>query len=78
MRTQLLLGQGKKLHLFHTMTEGETLLATGEHFLLHVSLETRRPSPPSAAIEAALARLTEAQAGLPWPEGAGGAIRRPG
>ena len=78
VRTQLLLGQGKKLHLFHTMTEGETLLATGEHFLLHVSLETRRPSPPSAAIEAALARLTEAQAGLPWPEGAGGAIRRPG
>ncbi len=78
VRTQLLLGQGKKLHLFHTMTEGETLLATGEHFLLHVSLETRRPSPPSAAIEAALATLTEAQAGLPWPEGAGGAIRRPG
>jgi carnitine 3-dehydrogenase len=77
VRTQMLLGAGKKLHLFHSMYEGDRLLATGEHFLLHVSLETRRPSPPSPAIEAALAVITKAQAGLPYPQGAGAAIRAP-
>ena len=78
VRTQLLLGEGKKLHLFHRMYKGETLIATGEHFLLHVSLETRRPSAPSAEIEAAMARITAAQVGLDYPEGAGAAIRKPG
>ncbi len=77
VRTQLLLGAGKKLHLFHSMFEGDKLLATGESFLLHVSLADRRPCAPSAAIEAALARVTEAQAALPYPEGAGNAIRKP-
>jgi len=77
VRTQMLLGAGKKLHLFHRMYKGEGLIATGEHFLLHVSLETRKPSPPSAAIETAMARIAEAQAGLPYPEGAGAAIRKP-
>ncbi|MDK3073874.1 carnitine 3-dehydrogenase [Sedimentitalea sp. JM2-8] len=76
VETQLLLGQGKKLHLFHRMYDGDRLLATGEHFLLHVSLETRRPCAPSAAIESALVRLSAAQSGLPWPEGAGAAIRK--
>jgi carnitine 3-dehydrogenase len=59
------------------MYEGDKLLATGESFLLHVSLDTRRPSAPSAQIEAAMARIAEAQAGLPYPEGAGAAIRKP-
>ncbi|WP_170442953.1 carnitine 3-dehydrogenase [Ruegeria arenilitoris] len=77
VRTQMLLGQGKKLHLFHSMFEGDKLLATGESFLLHVSLETRRPCAPSPQIEAAMARIAEAQAGLPYPEGAGAAIRKP-
>ncbi len=77
VRTQMLLGQGKKLHVFHEMYAGETLLATGESFLLHVSLETRRPSAPSPDIEAAMARIAEAQAGLPYPDGAGAAIRKP-
>ncbi len=75
--TQMLLGAGKKLHLFHRMWKGETLVATGEHFLLHVSLETRRPCAPSADIEAAMARIAAAQASLPYPEGAGAAIRAP-
>ncbi len=77
VQTQLLLGQGKKLHLFHSMYEGDKLLATGESFLLHVSLETRRPCAPSAQIEAAMARIAQGQAGLPYPEGAGSAIRKP-
>ena len=77
VKTQMLQGQGKKLHLFHSMYEGDRMLATGEHFLLHVDIETRRSASPSAAIEAALAQITEAQADLPYPEGAGVAIRAP-
>jgi len=77
VHTQMLLGQGKKLHLFHTMREGARVLATGEHFLLHVSLETRKPTAPSAAIETAMAQISAAQAHLGYPEGAGFAIRRP-
>jgi len=74
VRTQVLSGTGKKMHLFHEMYEGARLLATGEHFLLHVSLETRRPSEPSKAIAAALGRIATAHAALPVPEGVGRAV----
>ena len=74
IHTQVLAGKGKKMHLFHEMRAGERLLATGEHFLLHVSLETRRPSEPSEAIVAALEGIAEAHALLPAPEGAGRAV----
>ena len=74
VRTQVLAGAGKKLHLFHEMFEGDRLLATGEHFLLRVSLETRRPSEPSPAIVAALERIASSHADLPAPEGAGRAV----
>ena len=74
IRTQVLLGQGKKMHLFHEMRAGERLLSTGEHFLLHVSLETRRPSTPSPEIVEALEAIAMAQAGLPLPDGAGRAV----
>jgi carnitine 3-dehydrogenase len=75
--TQVILGEGKKMHLFHEMREGERLLATGEHFLLHVSLETRKPSAPSPEIEAALVRFAAGHAALGRPEGAGRAIGGP-
>ncbi|WP_299557625.1 carnitine 3-dehydrogenase [uncultured Sulfitobacter sp.] len=74
IRTRVILGEGKKMHLWHEMFEGDRLLATGEHFLLHVSLDTRKPVPPSAAIEQALARFAQGHAGLPVPEGLGRAI----
>lgn len=74
IETQVILGEGKKMHLFHTMREGARLLATGEHFLLHVSLETRKPSAPSAEIEANLVRFSQGHAGLSAPEGLGRAI----
>lgn len=77
VRTQLLLGEGKKLHLFHSMYEGDRLLATGEHFLLHVSLQTRRPSEPGPQVSKALQLIAKAQAGLPKPEGAGRAVGAP-
>ena len=71
VRTRVLAGAGMKMHLWHEMFEGEDLLATGEHMLIHVSLETRRPSVPGAAIEAALTRVAKAQGGLKRPEGVG-------
>jgi len=74
IRTRVVLGEGKKMHLFHEMYEGDRLLATGEHFLLHVSLETRKPTPPAAHIEAALVRFAQGHAALPLPEGIGRAI----
>ncbi|WP_300029047.1 carnitine 3-dehydrogenase [uncultured Roseobacter sp.] len=74
VQTRVLAGGGKKMHLWHEMYEGDRLLATGEHFLLHVDLATRRSAPAGAAVDAALRRFAEAQAGLPRPEGAGAAI----
>ncbi len=75
VRTQVLLGEGKKMHLFHEMYEGERLLATGEHMLIHVSLETRKASVPATHIEAKLAAIAAEHANLPSPEGAGAAVR---
>ncbi|XDA96602.1 carnitine 3-dehydrogenase [Sulfitobacter sp. LCG007] len=77
VRTRFLGGTGKKMHLWHEMTENGRLLATGEHFLLHVSLQSRRPSDPSPAITAAVMRFVEGHAGLPAPEGAGRAVGAP-
>ncbi|MEP1941553.1 MAG: thioesterase family protein, partial [Sulfitobacter sp.] len=77
IRTRVVMGAGKKMHLWHEMYEGERLLATGEHFLLHVSLETRKPTPPAAHIEEALVRFAQGHADLPVPEGLGRAIGAP-
>ncbi len=74
VRTQVLLGEGKKMHLFHEMFEGERLLATAEHMLIHVSLETRKASVPAAHIEAKLAAIAADHGELPKPEGAGAAV----
>ncbi|KIN73226.1 carnitine 3-dehydrogenase [Sulfitobacter guttiformis] len=77
IRTRVVLGEGKKMHLFHEMHEGDRLLATGEHFLLHVSLETRKPTAPVPQIEAALMRIAAGHAQLPLPAGIGRAIGAP-
>jgi carnitine 3-dehydrogenase len=69
--TQCLDGAGKKLHLFHNMHRGDTLLATGEHMLLHVSLQTRRTAPPQSPVAETLARIARVHAALPAPEGSG-------
>ena len=74
VETQCLLGEGKKMHLFHRMWEGDRLLATGEHMLIHVSLETRKASTPADQIAARLGEIAAAHAALPMPEGAGRAI----
>ncbi|WP_187432035.1 L-carnitine dehydrogenase [Roseobacter fucihabitans] len=77
IRTRVLGGGGKKMHLWHEMYEGARLLATGEHFLLHVSLETRRACDASPALDAALRRFADAQADLSPPDGAGRSIGAP-
>ena len=71
VHTQLLAGGGSKLHLWHEMHAGDVLLATGEHFLLHVSLDTRKSSPPAARLADNIARLARAHGALPVPVGAG-------
>ena len=72
--SQVLLGEGKKLHLFHEMRADDRLLATGEHMLIHVSLETRKASVPADHIAAKLSEIADAHAKLPLPEGAGAAV----
>jgi carnitine 3-dehydrogenase len=62
------------MHLFHRMMADDRLLATGEHMLIHVSLETRRASEPAAHIAANLATIANAHAALSLPEGAGKAV----
>ena len=74
IETQVLAGEGKKMHLFHRMFEGSRELATGEHMLIHVSLATRKASEPAPQIATALAILVEAHAALPRPAGAGKAV----
>ena len=77
--SQVLHGAGKKLQLFHHLyaTEGDgdpRLLATGEHMLIHVDMNSRSSSLPTDAVAAKLAKLAAAHDALPYPEGAGRAI----
>ncbi|MEP5758181.1 MAG: carnitine 3-dehydrogenase [Litoreibacter sp.] len=72
--TQVLEGRGKKMHLFHHMYEGERLLASGEHLLIHVSLETRSASMPGARVLARLEAIAAAQTSLARPVAAGAAV----
>jgi carnitine 3-dehydrogenase len=73
--TQVLAGQGKKMHLFHAMHNGDRrLLATGEHMLLHVSLETRATCEPAPAVRTKLEKIAALHAALPRPAGAGRAV----
>ena len=64
-------GAGKKMHLFHQMFEGDRLLATGEHMLIHVSLATRKASAPADHIAKALEQISHAHSLMPRPEGMG-------
>ena len=77
VRSICLNGQGKKMHLFHELWEGERLCATGEHILIHVSLETRRPSEPSETISKRITAISEAHAGLVRPDGVGRYVGAP-
>ena len=77
--SQLLMGEGKKMQLFHhlyavTPDGADRLLATGEHMLIHVDMNSRASSLPGADVAARLATMAAAHAKLPRPDGAGRAI----
>ncbi|MGJ8616048.1 MAG: carnitine 3-dehydrogenase [Sulfitobacter sp.] len=73
--TQLIEGQGKKLHLFHTLSnEAGTDCATVETMLLHVDLTTRRTSIPEADVLAKISSWQDRQEDLPLPQSLGRAI----
>ncbi len=78
--TQLLEGRGKKMHVFHWLRhESGRLLATGEHLLLHVNLETRASEPFRAPVAEKLAEVAALHGALGTPEGAGRAVgQKPG
>ena len=75
--TQVIEGAGKRLRLFHRLTSGDRLLATGEHMLIHVSLATRAASDPGPAVAAKVAEIAAAHAALPAPDGLGRAVGQP-
>jgi len=75
--TQVLGADEKRLHLFHTLQRPttETVLATGEHMLLHVDTAAGRACPMVEPVAGAVAAAAAAHAFLPRPEGAGRRIR---
>lgn len=74
-RTQVLEAKGKKLHLFHFLHHADgRLLATGEHMLIHVSLQTRTACEPALNIQKKLTDIATRHARLERPEGAGRAV----
>jgi carnitine 3-dehydrogenase len=78
LETQVLEGHGKKMRLFHRLLHGDgRLLATGEHMLVHVSLDTRAACDPSPAVAKTLGEIAALHAKLPPPDGAGRAVGQP-
>lgn len=76
--TQILMGAGKKLHVFHRLSHADgDLLATAEQMLIHVNMETRNASDPTERVQESLAALVQAHEGLDKPEGMGRAIGDP-
>jgi carnitine 3-dehydrogenase len=70
--TQVLVGEGKKLHLFHRMFGPNGVqIATCETFLLHTDLQTRRSAPPLPHIASRLEAFAKAHASMQRPDGAG-------
>ena len=76
--TQLLRGEGKKMHLFHNLYAGDgkapRLIATGEHMMIHVDMKKRSSSLPTRKVAEKLDALAAAHERLPAPEGAGRAV----
>jgi carnitine 3-dehydrogenase len=77
--TRLLGHDAKRLHLFHELMRGEddTVIATGEHMLLHVDRAAGKTVPAADEVLEVLDLIGETQRDLPWPEGAGNRIRGP-
>lgn len=77
VRTRVVAGGGKRLHLWHELSRGDALAATAEQLLLHIDLTTRRVGPPRADIGAWLEAAQAAQADRPLPGGFGRFVGAP-
>ena len=76
--TRVIDGSGKRLHLFHELFDSRGLcLATGEHMLIHVSLESRAASEPGPTVRQRLDEIATHHARLARPEGLGRAVGDP-
>ncbi|MEO0369071.1 MAG: carnitine 3-dehydrogenase [Pseudomonadota bacterium] len=63
--SKVLLCEGKKVQLYHEMTHADgRLLCSGEQFMLHVNLTTRKSCPPRADLAETLATIAEQQKSL--------------
>jgi len=76
---QLLDFDAKRMHLFEQLLHAEEgwVSATSENMTLHVDMTAKKVVPFPAAVMRALARMQEAHARLPRPEGAGRRVAMP-
>jgi carnitine 3-dehydrogenase / betainyl-CoA thioesterase len=74
--TQVLGFDPKRLHVFHELyrSDDDALLATAEQMFVHVDTAAGRAGPARAEVLARIARIADAHATLPRPEGVGRAI----
>jgi acyl-CoA thioester hydrolase len=77
---QLLDFDEKRMHYFEQLLHAEEgwLSATSENMVLHVDMTAKKTVPFPDFIAARLAKMKEAHARLPLPEGAGRRIAMPG
>ncbi len=69
VKSQVLMGEGKKLKVLHEMYHRDgRLLATDEQMMLHVSLETRKSCPPDGIVLENTEKLAKAHSGLAVPD----------
>jgi carnitine 3-dehydrogenase len=75
--TRLLGHDPKRLHLFHELMRADdgTVIATGEHMLLHVDRTEGKTVPAGAEVLTELNEIFDLHRDLPWPEGGGNQIR---
>ena len=76
---QLLDYDAKRMHLFEQLVHAEQgwVSATSENMTLHVDMTAKKVAPFPAAVMRALARMKDAHARLPRPEGAGRRVAMP-
>ncbi len=80
VRSRALAADSKRLHLLHEMTNPATgsMIASGEHMLVHVDARTGTSVTGPANVLAQVQALVAQQAHLPPPANQGRQIRMPG
>ena len=66
--TQILASDGKRLHVFHSMADGEgRAVATAEQMLLHVDTKAGRAVEATGDVAERVSALAERHRSIPWP-----------